>query len=94
MMDSGATHHMSPFKSDFADYAPCQGAVSLGDKSSVKQIGVGSVIFKTSQGTQLTLTSVLHIPELKTRFLSTRALVQKGATVLFDHGSFKIAINE
>ena len=48
MMDSGATHHMSPFKSDFADYAPCQGAVSLGDKSSVKQIGVGSVIFKTS----------------------------------------------
>ena len=94
MMDSGATHHMSPFKSDFTDYAPCQGAVSLGDKSSVKQIGVGSVIFKTSQGTQLTLTSVLHIPELKTRFLSTRALVQKGATVLFDHGSFKIAINE
>ena len=67
MMDSGVTH---PFKSDFADYAPCQGAVSLGDKSSVKQIGVGSVIFKTSQVTQLTWTSVLHIPELKTCFLS------------------------
>ena len=86
MMDSGVTH---PFKSDFADYAPCQGAVSLGDKSSVKQIGVGSVLFKTSQGTQLTWTSVLHIPELKTCFLSTRVLVQRGATVLFDQGPFK-----
>ena len=94
MMDSGATHHMSPYKSDFADYAPCQGSVSLGDKSSVGQIGVGSISFKTSQGAQLTLTNVLHIPELKTRFMSTRALVQRGATVLFDRGSFQIAVNQ
>ena len=93
MMDSGATHHMSPFMSDFADYSPCKGSVRLGDKSTVDQVGTGSVIFKTSQGTQLTLTNVLHIPQIKTRFLSTRALVQKGATVVFDQGSFEIVVN-
>jgi hypothetical protein len=89
MMDSGATHHMSPFKSDFADYSHCNGSVCLGDKSTVDQVGTGSVIFKTSQGTQLTLTNVLHIPQLKMHFLSTRTLVQKGATVTFAQGSFR-----
>jgi transposase InsO family protein len=94
MMDSGTTHHMSPYKPDFADYAPCQGSVSLGDKSSIGQIGVGSIYFKTCQGAQLTLTNVLRIPELKTRFLSMRALVQRGATGLFDRGTFQIAVNQ
>ena len=94
MMDSGATHHMSPQKSDFVDYTPCPGTVRLGDKSTVDQVGVGSVVLKTSEGTQFTLTNVLHIPKLKTRFLSTRALVERGATVLFDQRSFKIAVNQ
>ncbi len=94
MMDSGATHHMTPHKPDFADYAPCHGTVRLGDKSSIDQVGVGSVVIKSNQGAQLTLTNVLHIPHLKTRFLSTRALVQKGATVLFDQGSFKITAKQ
>ena len=94
MMDSGATHHMSPFLSDFVDYSPCNGSVRLGDKSTVDQVGAGSVVFKTSQGTQLTLANVLHIPQIKTCFLSTCDLVQKGATVVFDQGSFKIHVNK
>ena len=93
MMDSGATHHMSPFRSDFVDYSLCKGTVRLGDKSTVDQVGMGSIVFKTSQGTQITLTNVLHIPLIKTRFISTRALVQKGATVIFDQGSFKVVVN-
>ena len=94
MMDSGATHHITPYKTDFADYSPCLGTVRLGDRSTVNQVGVGSVIFKTSQGTQITLSNVLHIPDVKSRFLSTRALAQKGATVLFTQGSFEIALNQ
>ena len=94
MMDSGATHHITPHHSDFADYSPCQGTVRLGDKSTVTQVGVGSVVFKTSQGTQITLSNVLHIPDVRTRFISTRALVQKGATVTFSQGTFEIALNQ
>ena len=93
-MDSGVTHHMSPYKTDFADYALCQGTVRLGDKSTVDQVGMGSIVFNMSQGAQITLTNVLHIPQLKTRFLSTRALVQRGATVLFAQDSFEIAVNQ
>ena len=94
MMDSGATHHITPHKSDFKDYTPCQGTVRLGDKSTISQVGVGSVVFKTSLGTPITLSNVLHIPGVKTRFMSTRALTQKGADVAFIKGSFKISVNQ
>src|ERR1700675_1200643 len=94
MMDSGATHHITPHKSDFRDYTPCQGSVRLGDKSTISQIGVGSVTFKTSQGSPITLSNVLHIPGVKTRFMSTRALAAKGAEVAFTQGSFKISVNQ
>src|SRR5882757_9729305 len=90
MMDSGATHHISPCRSDFKDYSPTKGNVRLGDKSTVDQIGVGTVVFKSPQGYEITLSNVLHVPAVKTRFMSTRALAQKGASVTFDSRVFKI----
>ena len=93
-MDSGATHHISPHKSDFKDYTPCKGTVRLGDKSTIDQVGVGSVVFKTSLGTPITLSNVLHIPDVKTRFMSTRALAQKGAEISFAKDSFKVVVNQ
>jgi hypothetical protein len=94
MMDSGATHHISPHRSDFKDYTPCKGSVCLGDKSTVDQVGAGSVVFTTSLGTPITLSNVLHILQVKTRFLSTHALAQKGAEVSFTQSSFKIVVNQ
>jgi hypothetical protein len=94
MMDSGATHHISPHRSDFKDYTPCKGSVHLGDKSTIDQVGVGSVIFTTSLGAPITLSNVLHIPQVKTQFLSTCALAQKGAEVSFTQSSFKIVVNQ
>ena len=94
MMDSGATHHITPHRSDFSDYTPCRGTVRLGDESTISQVGVGSVVFTTSQGTTITLSNVLHLPEVKTHFMLTRALAQKGAEVLFDSGSFKISVKQ
>jgi hypothetical protein len=94
MMDSGATHHISPHKSDFKDYALCKGTVCLGDKSTIEQIGVGSVVFNTSLGIPITLSNVLHIPGVRTRLLSTRALAQKGAEISFAKDSFKVVVNQ
>ena len=34
MLDSGATHHITPHKSDFSSYTPQTGSVRLGDKSA------------------------------------------------------------
>jgi hypothetical protein len=93
MMDSGATHHITPHRSDFKTYTPCNGTVRLGDKSTIDQVGVGSVVFKTSLGTPITLSNVLHLPEVKMRFMSTHALAQKGADVMFTKDSLKIVVN-
>jgi hypothetical protein len=90
MMDSGATHHITPCRSDFKDYSLVNGTIRLGDKSTVNQIGVGTVVFKSPQGYEITLSNVLHVPAVKTRFMSTHALTQKGASVTFDNRAFKI----
>jgi hypothetical protein len=94
MMDSGATHHITPHRSDFQTYTPCNGTVRLGDKSTIDQVGVGSVVFKMSLGTPITLSNVLHLPEVKMLFMSTHALAQKGADVTFTKDSFKIIVNQ
>ena len=90
MMDSGATHHITPCRTDFKDYSLANGTIRLGDKSTVDQIGVGTVVFKSPQGYEITLSNVLHVPTVKTRFMSTRALAQKGASITFDDRAFKI----
>ena len=37
---------------------------------------------------------MLHVPAVKTCFMSTRALTQKGASVTFDQRAFKIVHKE
>jgi hypothetical protein len=51
---------ISPHRSDFKDYTPCKGSVRLGDKSTIDQVGIGSIVFTTSLGTPITLSNVLH----------------------------------
>src|SRR6266404_5550185 len=89
MMDSGATHHISPHRSDFKDFTPSKGTVRIGDSSTISQEGVGTVVFKSPQGYSLTLSNVLYVPAVKTCFMSTRALAQKGAEITFLKGHFK-----
>jgi hypothetical protein len=43
MVDSGATHHITPHRSDFIDWTPAKGAVSLGGHAMITQIGTGTV---------------------------------------------------
>ena len=93
-MDSGATHYITPHRSDFIYYTSCCGAVCLEDESTISQVEVGSVVFIMSQEIPITLSNVLHLPEVKTHFMSTCVLAQKGAEVLFDSGSSKISVNK
>src|SRR6266404_979810 len=93
MMDSGATHHISPHRSDFKDFTPSKGTVRIGDSSTISQEGVGTVVFKSPQGYSLTLSNVLYVPAVKTCFMSTRALAQKGAEITFSERAFQITVN-
>jgi hypothetical protein len=93
MLDSGATHHITPYRLDFSSYTPTKGSVCLGDKSAQDQIGVGSVIIKSPQGYTITLSNVLHVPGVQMRFISIGALTGKGAKVQFLKDGFEIALN-
>jgi transposase InsO family protein len=93
MLDSGATHHITPHRSDFSSYTPAKGSVCLGDKSAQDQIGVGSVIIKSPQGCTITLSNVLHVLGVQMHFISIGVLTGKGAKVQFLKDGFKITLN-
>jgi len=40
LVDSGATHHMTPHRSDFVNYTACGGSVRVGDVATTSQVGV------------------------------------------------------
>jgi Pol polyprotein len=94
MMDSGATYHIIPCQSDFKDYFLVKGTIHLGDKSTVNQIGVSTVVFESPQGYKITLSNVFHVLAIKTCFMSTYVLMQKGALVTFVKRAFKIVYKE
>ena len=93
MLDSGATNHITPHRSDFSNYTPAKGTVCLGDKSAQDQIGVGSVIIKSPQGITITLSNVLHVPGVQTHFISIGTLIKKGAKVNFLKDGFEIILD-
>ena len=90
-MDSGATDHMTPFGSDFAEYATLinsNNRVILGDGSTKLEIlGKGSINRWVDIGPgkhrELNLTNVLHVKGLTRRFLSTSRFTNSGFTVAF-----------
>ena len=94
MLDSGAMHHITPHRSDFSSYTPQTGSVRLRDKSAQDQIGVGSVVVRSPQGCTITLSNVLHVLGVQTRFISIGMLTGKGAEVNFLKEGFQIILNK
>jgi hypothetical protein len=75
-VDTGATKHMTPFRSDFYEYAPYNGTVQFGNATG-NAVGIGTVklLTKTATGSYtLWLTDVLHVPSLTARLLSSIAV--------------------
>ena len=84
MVDSGATHHITPHRSDFLSWSPAKGAVSLGGHAEISQIGTGSVTIRPSRGDRIVhLHDVMHVPDASAHYFSVSALMQKGGHILF-----------
>ena len=94
MLDSGATHHITPHRSDFSSYTPQTGSVCLGDKSAQDQVSIGSVIVRSPQGCIITLSNVLYVSGVQTCFISIGVLTGKGAEVNFLKEGFQIVLNK
>jgi hypothetical protein len=93
MLDSRATHYITPHRSDFSSYTPANGSVHLGDKSAQDQIGVCSIVIRRPQGYTITLSNVLHVLDVQTCFILIGALTRKGAEVNFLKDGFEIILN-
>jgi hypothetical protein len=97
MVDSGATHHISPYRSDFISWKPARGRVSLGGHAEIDQIGTGDIVVKPLGGNpniQLTLHDVMHVPDACTHFFSVSALTRKGGKIAFDKAGFTIYVKD
>lgn len=85
LIDSGVTSHMSFERSDFVSYERVSNMkpVLTADGNALRVEGIGSVRFALANGDYMTLTEVLHVPELDKRLMSVPALTTMGADVLF-----------
>ena len=72
IVDSGASNHMTGDASLFQYYSPCREGliVKITDGSQSKVVGTGSIFLSAD----LTIQSVLHVPNLDCNFLSVSKL--------------------
>jgi hypothetical protein len=77
MVDSRCTHHISPHRSDFSDYTLVTGMVDLRGHAQISQVGSGTVKVRTAAGMLLTLTDVMHVPDVELRYFSVIVLLEK-----------------
>src|SRR6266436_1622626 len=93
MVDSGATHHITPHRSDFLSWSPAKGAVSLSGHAEISQIRTGSVTIRPSGGDRIVhLHDVMHVPNAGACYFSVSALMQKGGHILFKDRKLTISI--
>ena len=100
LMDSSATEHLTPWRSDFSDYVSFpeshQTHVVLGDsKTCLRILGKGKAIKwvqhpTTHEFTKVTLTDVQHIQGITHRFLSLSTFNDKGFELHMKSHQFKL----
>ena len=83
VLDSGASHHMSPDSSSFASVSPSSSIpVMTADGTPMPLAGVGSVVTP-----HLSLSNVYHIPKLTLNLASVGQLCDSGNLVTFSSSS-------
>lgn len=95
IVDSGATSHMCSDKGSFVDISEESSAtVVLANGKEVPVKGIGSVKIRTvdEEGSfvDLTLTKVLHVPDLESNLLSVSKLISLNVLVTFDRAGCKM----
>jgi Reverse transcriptase (RNA-dependent DNA polymerase)/gag-polypeptide of LTR copia-type/Integrase core domain len=94
IFDTGATRHVSGFRSDFVELSPCTGSLTIADGSKVPVLGRGTCVLfcELHKGhvTRLKLTNVLYSPMLPRRLFSWACLKGKGLTLVGREGEMTI----
>ncbi|KAL9689897.1 hypothetical protein QQ045_010288 [Rhodiola kirilowii] len=83
ILDSGCTMHATPHKHLFSSLKLCEGGeVMLGDHTSLRIKGIGSVPLRMFDGAVRTLQNVRCVPHLRRSLMSESALDKLGCLVI------------
>lgn len=95
IFDSGCTSHICCEKSLFSSISEHEEKIELPDRNCLKSSGIGEVNFRTSYG-EITLKSVLFVPQLNTNFISISKATANGLFTVFskNFGTIKNYNNE
>ena len=82
---SEASNHMTGLRQYFTDLTETRLdlEVVLGDNSSVKVVGRGTVSFERDHGESMKLRDVLYVPRLKKNLVSVSTIEDRGFWVMF-----------
>ncbi|KAH9679155.1 hypothetical protein KPL71_026007 [Citrus sinensis] len=91
VLDSGCSFHMCPNKNLFTNYETCDGGiVVMGNDSSCRVVGRGSIRLKMFDGMIRELRDVRHVPDLKRNLISLGMLDKTGCLVKLESGTLKV----
>ena len=90
-LDSGCSFHMCLNKNLFTNYETCDGGiVVMGNDSSCRVVGRGSIRLKMFDGMIRELRDVRHVPDLKRNLISLGMLDKIGCLVKLESGTLKV----
>ena len=89
-VDTGATRHICAEKSMFSTYnkVTTGDQLFMGNSSTSCVEGKGNVVLKLTSGKELTLTNVLHVPEIRKNLISGSLLSKNGFRLVFESDKF------
>ncbi|KAH9670612.1 hypothetical protein KPL70_017043 [Citrus sinensis] len=91
VLDSGCSFHMCPNKTLFTNYETCDGGVVvMGNDSSCRVVGRGSIRLEMFDGMIRELRDVRHVPDLKRNLISLGMLDKIGCLVKLEPGTLKV----
>lgn len=92
LVDSAASHHMSPHRRLFKTFEEATGSVSQADDSPLQVKGCGTIEVKLLDkygGWTLRFSDVLYVPSMSDNLLSGRQLDKKGVTLVIKDGCIR-----
>ena len=95
LYDSGATRHISPYKSDFISYSPLAPPIFLNTANQQRflAIGHGTLVINVPNGStesELTLHGALHVPAVSYTLVLLTALDEEGYHAYISAGHMKL----
>jgi hypothetical protein len=91
VLDSTCSYHMTPRRDWFTTYRPINGGlVYMGNNTTYKVVGIGTVRIKMYDGIVRTMTDVRHMPDLAKNLLSLSTFDSQGYNYTSGGGVLRI----